>query len=83
LTLKSQTLTRLLKIGNVRKMVEVAVIEPANSQTDINATYTMEAKQKQINKKEFKSIGDQKNNCAYVATRLQALKYRPSLNSPE
>jgi hypothetical protein len=61
LTLKSQTLTRLLKIGNVKKMVEVAVIEPANSQTDINATYTMEAKQKQINKKEFKSIGVNRN----------------------
>jgi hypothetical protein len=42
-------------------MVEVAVIEPANSQTDINATYTMEAKQKQINKKEFKSIGVNRN----------------------
>jgi hypothetical protein len=52
-------------------MVEVAVIEPANSQTDINATYTMEAKQKQINKKEFKSIGDRKNNCAYVATNFK------------
>jgi hypothetical protein len=61
LTLKSQTLTRLLKIGNVKKMVEVAGIEPANSQTDINATYTMEAKQKQINKKEFKSIGVNRN----------------------
>ena len=61
MTLKSQTLTRLLKIGNVKKMVEVAVIEPANSQTDINATYTMEAKQKQINKKEFKSIGVNRN----------------------
>lgn len=54
MTLKSQTLPRLLKIGNVRKIVEVAGFEPANSQTDINSTYTIEAKQKQINKKEFK-----------------------------
>jgi hypothetical protein len=57
LTLKSQTFPRLLKIGNVKKIVEVAGIEPANIQAHVYSTDTIEAKQKQINKKEFKRMG--------------------------
>jgi hypothetical protein len=42
-------------------MVEVAGTEPANSHAHINSTYTIEAKRKQIDKKEFKNMGTNRN----------------------